>query len=228
MANARKVPEGIEIWRVHLDDEDLRRKLRDVRLSPDETGRAAKFVRERDRERFTVGRLALRQVLSEYARVSPGALEFQYSKAGKPSLKAPSTLLNFNLTHCEDLMVIAVTSMETVGIDTEQVRNDSEHLKIAERFFAPREVEALRSLPSAEQPHAFFLCWTRKEALIKATGSGMSTPLDSFEVSLLPREDARFLSGASGWSLHSFVPMEGFVAAVVAPGTGWNIEHLFL
>jgi 4'-phosphopantetheinyl transferase len=228
MTVARKpVPQDVEVWRISLDDEELRSQLSEIRLSSDESDRAAKFVRERDRGRFEVGRRALRRVLSEYVGCGPAELEFQYAKSGKPSLKDDGTPLQFNLTHCEDLMLVAITSMDAVGIDTERVRNDSDHLKIAERFFASREIQAFRSLPADKQARGFFQCWTRKEAFIKATGAGMSTPLDSFEVSLSPNENAGFLRGGEGWSLRSFEPKEGFVAAVVAPGDDFEIGWIF-
>jgi 4'-phosphopantetheinyl transferase len=102
-----------------------------------------------------------------------------------------------------------------VGIDLEHIRSDLAVAEIAERFFSRREVEMLRTLPTEDQRQAFFRCWTRKEAYIKARGEGLSLPLDQFDVSLAPGEPAAVLgtqrdpSEASRWSLRNLPPAPG-------------------
>jgi 4'-phosphopantetheinyl transferase len=191
-------------------------------LSPDERRRAARFVFERDRRRFIAARARLRQLLGERLGVSPEKVQLAYSSAGKPSL-APGYErdLRFNLSHCEDVAVFAFADGREVGIDVEAVRELEDAGEIAARFFSPAEDEAYRGLPERERPQGFFNCWTRKEAFIKALGSGLSHPLDSFAVSLAPGEPARILRAGGvpgercGWTLQGFVPGPGLVAAVV-------------
>jgi 4'-phosphopantetheinyl transferase len=116
-----------------------------------------------------------------------------------------------------------------VGIDIERIRSDLEVGEIADRFFSRREVAMLQTLPTEEQRQAFFRCWTRKEAYIKARGEGLSLPLDEFDVSLAPGEPAAILgtrpdsSEASRWSLQELAPAPGYVAALAVEGHGWRL-----
>ena len=103
--------------------------------------------------------------------------------------------------------------------------------QVAARFFSTRENAALQALPDSQKLEAFFNCWTRKEAYIKASGDGLSRPLDQFEVSLAPGEAARLLNveGMSGetarWSLETLAPATGYVAALAVEGSGWHLER---
>jgi 4'-phosphopantetheinyl transferase len=116
-----------------------------------------------------------------------------------------------------------------VGIDLERIRFDLAVAEIAERFFSRREVAMLRTLPTELQRQAFFRCWTRKEAYIKARGEGLSLLLDQFDVSLAPGEPAAILgtqrdpSEASRWSLQKLTPAPGYVAALAVEGHGWRL-----
>jgi 4'-phosphopantetheinyl transferase len=120
--------------------------------------------------------------------------------------------------------VVAVAHGLEVGVDLERVRPLADAAAIAERFFAPRETAALLALPEAERERAFFACWTRKEAFIKATGEGLSRPLDEFEVAFRPGEPARVTrvgddpGEAALWSLLGFEPAPGFLGALAARG----------
>jgi 4'-phosphopantetheinyl transferase len=121
----------------------------------------------------------------------------------------------------------AVTRAREVGIDVELIRSDLKIEQIAERFFSHHEIATLRALPTELRQSAFFRCWTRKEAYIKATGKGLSLPLDQFEVSLTPGEPAALLSTqpdpneAQRWSLRELTPAPGYAAALAVEGHGW-------
>lgn len=190
-------------------------------LASDERQRAARFAFDRHRRRYIVARARLRQLLGERLGVSPEKVNLAYSPAGKPSL-APGYErdLRFNLSHCEDVAVYTFADAAEVGIDVEAVRELDDADAVAERCFSPVEYDVYRGLPERERPQGFFNCWTRKEAFIKALGSGLSHPLDSFDVSLAPGEPARILRAGGvpgercGWTLRSFVPGPGFVGAV--------------
>jgi 4'-phosphopantetheinyl transferase len=116
-----------------------------------------------------------------------------------------------------------------VGIDLERIRFDLAVVEIAERFFSRRELAMLRALPTELQREAFYRCWTRKEAYIKARGEGLSLPLDQFDVSLAPGEPAAILgtqhdpSEASRWSLRELTPAPGYFAALAVEGHDWGL-----
>jgi 4'-phosphopantetheinyl transferase len=138
--------------------------------------------------------------------------------------------LRFNLAHCQGLALYAIAWGREVGVDLEYIRENLADQRIAERFFSPAEVETLRSLPEGVQREAFFHCWTRKEAFVKARGEGLSFPLDQFDVSLAPGEPAALLrtlgdpEEAARWSLRELFPGPGFVAAVAAAGHSWRLS----
>jgi 4'-phosphopantetheinyl transferase len=172
-------------------------------LSPVESERAARFHFDRDRRRFIVARASLRQVLSQYTGESPENLQFQYSRFGKPDL-SPGSDVQFNVSHSGELALIAVTARRQVGIDIEQIRPIDCLLAIAERYFLPSELHELQNLAEAERLRAFFRHWTRKEAYIKAIGTGLSTPLD-------------FVAPAQ-WSFANVPVDDGYTAVVAVEG----------
>jgi 4'-phosphopantetheinyl transferase len=193
-------------------------------LSNAEHERARRFVFERDRRRFTVARARLRELLAARLGVRAAAVELEYGPHGKPVLAPPlaASGLCFNLSHAGELAAYAFSVGHEVGIDIEEVSATSHADDIAERFFSRGENKAYRALPETDRPQAFFLCWTRKEAFVKALGWGLGYALDSFDVSLSPAEPARILrvgdvpGEASGWVLFGFDPAPGFAGAVVA------------
>jgi 4'-phosphopantetheinyl transferase len=178
-------------------------------LTPDEMERASRFRFERDRNQYIVCRGTLRELL--------GVGEpFVYGAWGKPYLVGSE--VRFNVSHSDGMGMIAVARGREVGCDIERVDPSFADENIPERFFSAYEVGALRGLPEAEQCSAFFRCWTRKEAFIKACGMGVSFGLDTFDVTVGDR--AELLRGAEGWFLESVVAPEGYVAAVVVEDRG--------
>jgi 4'-phosphopantetheinyl transferase len=193
-------------------------------LSDDELQRAGRFRFQRDRQRYILRRGRLRQLLSQYLGGAPAALVFDQNSFGKPSLRGSE--LRFNISHSHGLALFAVADGIEIGCDIERHDPQFAAEQIPERFFAADEVRTLRALPPARQTDAFFRCWTRKEAYIKARGRGLSIPLDSFEVSLAPDGPAALLRGCDGWTVQSFEPVSGYEAAVVAQGAGWQLNRL--
>jgi 4'-phosphopantetheinyl transferase len=107
----------------------------------------------------------------------------------------------------------------------ENIRPGIEWSGLARRFFSPAEVSSLNALPAELQVDAFFHCWTRKEAYIKALGEGLNVPLDSFDVSLNPREPAALLRGTNGrWSLRTLEPAAEYVGALAVGGRDWSLR----
>ena len=215
----------VHVWRAYLDQDRLTVQTSLAILSPDERERASRFYFQRDREHFVIARGALRIILSRYVNLSPRQIRFAYNRYGKPSLsREASDDLRFNISHAHGIAVYAVTRGREVGIDVEWVRKDFASLEIAERFFSPTEVSMLRALPPNLRTAAFFNCWTRKEAYIKARGEGLSQPLDRFTVSLALGAPALLLSTdddpreASRWSLMELFPQKGYRAALAVEG----------
>ena len=174
-------------------------------LSSDERQRAARFATQGLRERFIAARGQLRELLSSYVGVSPAAIRFDYGAEGRPSLAAPAARVgvHFNLSHSDDVAVYAVSRVKRIGIDVERVKHFPGMQPIAERFFSPAERQQLATMSPDALPLGFYCCWTRKEAYLKAMGSGLAAPLGDFDASVSPR-----------WSLVHFAPDAGYVGAV--------------
>jgi 4'-phosphopantetheinyl transferase len=216
----------IDLWRIGLDDAERAMCARYERiLDEDERERAAKFRVEGARERFIVSHGAMRMILGGYTGAAPEQIVYCEEANRKPALLSPAGEVRFNLTHAEGIALLAVARGLEVGIDVERVRPLRDDLGLAERFFAPEEVADLRSLSDpGEREAAFFRCWTRKEAVLKATGDGLRFPLSAFAVTLLPgepaavRRDARASGVGTVWTLHAFDPAPGYVAALAYTG----------
>lgn len=204
-------------------------------LSNDERARADRFHFERDRDSYTIGRGVLREVIAQYLsldsglEVGPTEIEFSYNKYGRPTLsRLPSSVthllpsFNFNVSHSGQMVLYGFALDRAIGVDIECHRDTINFLEIAKGFFSPTENQTLNSLSTAEEHmHAFYNCWTRKEAYIKAHGMGLSMPLDSFDVTLAPgaaacleatRPDA---AEVQKWMIEDVpIPAEGYTAAI--------------
>ncbi|HEY7308591.1 MAG TPA: 4'-phosphopantetheinyl transferase superfamily protein [Gemmataceae bacterium] len=220
--------DDIHVWRIALELRDATLAQMRETLAEDERQRADRFHFEKDRRHFIAGRGALRAILSRYLGRHAQDVRFAYTNYGKPYL-AEETVLRFNLAHSHGLALLAVTHGREIGVDLELIRDNLEGEQLAERFFSPREVDALRTLAPELRREAFFHCWTRKEAYIKAIGKGLSMALDQFDVSLRPGEPAALLAThhdpkeAWRWSMRSLVPNEGYVGALAVEGDSWRL-----
>jgi 4'-phosphopantetheinyl transferase len=199
-------------------------------LSPDERERADRYRFEPDQRRSIISRGYLRLLLGKILDLPPDALRFEYDDFGKPWLVPAQGLLQFNVSHSGNLILIAIARGRAVGIDVEKIRTDFEMDRVAARFFSANEREKLASISGYDRWEAFFTCWTRKEAYLKAKGVGLSMPLDQFDVSFLPNEEARLLETrperqeAERWRLAPLAIPLGYVAAVAAEGFDWKLE----
>ncbi|HZC46283.1 MAG TPA: 4'-phosphopantetheinyl transferase superfamily protein, partial [Candidatus Acidoferrum sp.] len=217
----------VHVWFARLDRTPARLARMRTVLNPDEAARADRFYLDVHRNRFIAARALLRDLLAGYLAEPPAAIRFEYNEWGKPALAAGfgASDLHFNLSHSQDLAMYAFVLERQVGVDLELIRGDFAGERIAENFFSTAEVQALRGLPLEHQAQAFFNCWTRKEAYVKARGQGLSIDLKSFDVSLIPGAEAKILRGddCGSWSLCSFEPAAGWVAALAMQGTPLQI-----
>ena len=201
-------------------------------LSSDEHERATRFYFERDRHRYIVTHGLLRLLLGRYLNADPRALRFQANDYGKPSLanlsETPS--LSFNLSHSHEMAAFAFTRSADVGVDIEFMRGNIEYDALAKHSFSPGERDSLLALPQREQQAAFYRCWSRKEAYIKARGMGLSIPLDQFDVSLRPEDPATLLQSreegveTTHWTLYDLPPIPGYAAGLAITSGEWHIH----
>jgi len=219
----------VHVWRAWLDVDFLERARLFSCLSEDERLRADRFIFSRDREHFVVARGRLRELLGTYLHRSPQSLEFRIGQHGKLSL--PDRVdLRFNLTHSYGLALFAFAMNRELGIDVEKIRPEFASEGIAERYFSAAEQNELRGLPVELRTNAFFLCWTRKEAYVKAHGGGLQIPLDGFDVSLTPGKPETLRSTDSErWNLRSFEPAPEYIASLIGEGAPeslcfWNAD----
>lgn len=221
----------VHVWRADLHQAPPQVQGFLNSLAADEQARAERFHFERDREHFIVARGVLRAILGCYMNRAPERLSFCYGSHGKPALAGESDgdAIRFSVSHSHGVALYAATRGREVGIDLERIRFDLAVAEIAERFFSRREAAMLRTLPTEAQREAFFRCWTRKEAYVKARGEGLSLPLDQFDLSLAPGEPDEVLgaqrdpSEGSRWSLQELTPAPGYVAALAVEAHGWRL-----
>jgi 4'-phosphopantetheinyl transferase len=226
-------PDEVHVWRAALGQPTERSLKLWPLLSSDEQERASRFRFQQHRNDFVVARGLLRRILSSYLRTEARRLKFTCGPQGKPALAPDAGVakLRFNLSHSHQLVLFALTLGREVGIDLEHIRPEFADLEAAVRFFSPREIAQLTALPANQQTAAFYNCWTRKEAYIKARGGGLSLPLDQFDVSLAPGEPARLLGvlndarEAARWTLMDLQPAPGYAAALAVEGQGWRLRR---
>ena len=222
----------VHLWRVDLETIGADELRWQQVLSSDELARAASFHFSPDRQCFVATRAWLRTILASYLSTDPHSLSFSYSKKEKPSLGPVfgSSDITFNVSHSGGIALLGFTRGREIGVDIERLRPDSDLEAISRRFFSAREQSQLAALPTEEKVDAFFRCWTRKEAYIKATGDGLSLPLDQFDVSVEPGTSSALLATrpdhleAGRWLLREVISGSGFIAALCVRGQDWKLH----
>ncbi len=230
--NLNLEPDEVHVWRASLNVANSTVEDLLTTLCAAEKQRAERFHFHKDRKHFIVARGLLRIILGRYLDREPSGLSFCYNEYGKPELHSPDgkQLIHFNISHSHELALIAVTQNCDVGVDLEYVRTDFPCEEIAQSCFSPREIAVLHQLPATLKSLVFFTGWTRKEAYVKATGKGLSLPLNQLDVSLLPGEPAKLLNAqwdaqeAERWSLRELIPGSGYVAALATAAGNWQIK----
>jgi len=221
-------PGQVDVWRVRLDFPlKVLDRLQET-LSEEEKERAARFHFAADRDHFIASHGCLRGVLARYLHCEPQQFRFSTNSHGKPAVNGQN--VEFNLSHSGDFALIVIAQEGKVGVDVERIRSGISSHVIAQQYFSAFEFEELQSLPLEQRETAFFTCWTRKEAYIKAQGQGLSLPLESFDVSLIPNEPATLRATrpnpeeAARWTLFALDVDPCYQAAVAAEGKDLQIR----
>jgi len=234
IASVLVLPENeVQLWRLDLGALSTGEDRWLLMLSSDEQARAARFIPRHARQHFVVTRGMLRMVLAAYLATDPGKLTFQNSIRNKPSLGPPhaESGIRFNVAHSGEVALLAFARNREVGVDVEKVRGDLEVDAIARRFFSPHEQKQLTAVASHDRVEAFFRCWTRKEAYVKAKGEGLGLPLDQFDVSMAAGSNNALLatrpdgSEAARWSLRDVGVGPGYAGALCVAGHDFQIHN---
>lgn len=222
---------AVDLWLIDLDDAP---SSITGTLNEEERDRARRFLFARDSRRFAAARSYLRHILGACLARSPTEIAFEFGPWGKPALKGSNaSRLAFNLAHSGGHMLIALAQMESLGVDLEVMRPIDDWREVATSAFTPGEARAVLTSPEATRMDAFYACWTRKEAVIKLWGEGLSADLQSFEVSTNPDMPARILSMARPGTPADSVTLWGFKvlpqswAALAAPASDGSVELRF-
>jgi 4'-phosphopantetheinyl transferase len=198
----------VHVWRARLDETDT--AALGTLLSPTEWIRAQRFHFQSDRQHFIAGRGLLRTILGRYLDQAPQELRFTQGPHGKPELDGVGSSLRFNLSHSDDLMLLAVTHARAVGVDLELMREDVPFQTLADYYFEPEDAWHLRLLPPAQRAWKFYDLWTRTEARLKADGAGLGRGLKILE--------------PDRWSLLKLTPADGYAAALAVEGGDFQVE----
>ncbi len=223
----------IHVWQASLSVDGAVLHMLQKTLTEEEVTQAKQFYFEKDQQHFTIARGVLRTLLAQYVHTDPSLLRFDYNAYGKPSLGHPfnESRLHFNVSHSHEIALYAFTYARQIGVDVEYMRSDIEYDQLAKYSFSAHEQAVLYTLPKALKQQAFFNCWTRKEAYIKAKGKGLSIPLDLFDVSLEPGEPARLLASRETdqeticWSLQELLPSFGYAGALAVEGCSCPMSY---
>jgi 4'-phosphopantetheinyl transferase len=203
-------PSALPLWKLLCDDEQAR---------------ALRFVRARDRRRFVVCRGSLRLILGQLLDVPAERITFRAGMGGKPEMGGSydfqsKSALRFNVTHSDELALIALTLGRELGVDLERLRSISEADRIVESYFTPTELAQYRATDQSERAAAFLRGWTRKEAILKAKGVGLAGLATGYETMFgaTPLRGqftpASPLAVIQEWSLWEATPCVGYVAAL--------------
>ena len=202
-------------------------------LSESELRKADRLRITKQKQQYLIAQAFLRCLLSNYIHEEPNEIELVQDKFGKPylNIKNNQNRVNFNLSHSYDLIAVAICYNSNIGIDVEKVRSGRNFLGIARRFFSSDEFKALHTLPPEKRQEAFYRCWTRKEAYLKAIGKGIRLPINNFTVSVLPDLPASLLKmdnaqgEASMWNLIDIETLPDYKASVAIKGCNPTITQ---
>lgn len=221
----------VDVWCLELSAAQFATDLLKELLAESELARAKRFHFTTDRRNFVIRRAVLRLLLGRYLNIPPSRITYVTDKFGKPALdQSHKSDVKFNLSASGEIALLAFARTRSIGVDIERVRMELDIEPIARRFFSPNEQAVLSSLVPEARRLGFYNCWTRKEAVLKALGQGLSLALDSFDVNLAMGEPARILAarGEAQPALHLQLKeldlIAGYCAALAYEGVGCQVN----
>lgn len=222
----------VHIWRMFINIVNFQKLSLLETLSDDELTRAEQFRFEKDQKRFIIARGVLRIILGHYLRKKPYELHFNYTSHGKPVLATDNgcDTISFNLSHSDEITLYAVTRKRKIGIDIEHIKDNFDVRQVAQRFFSPGEISSLDKIHKHKQSELFFQYWTRKEAFIKATGEGVSFPMEQCDTTLLSGDVLSPITLVDNngedccWYGQDLFPGHGYVAAIAVEGDDYDLS----
>lgn len=228
----------IDIWRTSLDISTVKVKGYYELLDSEEKTRVNNYKSSKRSNEFIITRGVLRKTIADLFKVPPSSFQFKYTDKDKPFLKTDilGVPLSFNISHSSDHALIAMGFERKLGVDIERIRNNVDFKKLARRFFSKQESEALENYPDTSIPSAFFSCWSRKEAFVKALGDGISFGLSEFTVSIHPEQSEIKLEthydplATDDWCINNIPAGNEYAAAICSNRPNyeirlWQVEH---
>jgi len=225
----------LHIWIADSAADDFAPVSLEGTLNSTELARANRFRFQKHRDQFVFSQGVLRNILSQYLQMPPRHIRFESNDFGKPFLANPLPSfrrLEFNMSHSETLVLVGVTMERLVGVDTEFVRRIDGIDSVSANYFTASECDLIRSVPANQKDHVFYVCWTRKEAFIKAVGKGLSIPLRSFDTSMAIGAPGRFIETSDDcphvekWWLSDLQISREYVAAFAIEGNAPAVKFV--
>lgn len=224
----------VHLWKFTLPQSvDVMKKF-ESSLSIDELVRVEKFHFKPQKDQFIAARGGLRSLLADYLHQNPADIFFRYGEYGKPYIE--NTDLNFSLSHSGNHIVYAFTRGAAIGVDIEEIKNDIDFFSIGKLIFSEVEYAQFLTVSEPEKALAFYRGWTRKEAYLKAIGTGVYFPLTEVEVSFLSHEKPELLkikdnfNKKEQWQLEEIISNKHYVLTVAVSTIGnqffsWDLER---
>ncbi len=222
----------VDVWRISTALEAGQIAALDSVLSPQQRARAQRMRVAEKRKQYIIAQGLTRVLLGKLLAADPAALEFDRGPKGKPYLGGEfgDSGVQFNMTHTSHMALIAITLSREVGIDVERIRDNLQWEKLARRYFSPLEYSGYCRLPESERLRSFFVCWTRKEAVLKAIGTGLGGGLASFDITVDPDAAPALVANRwqgrfhGHWTLHPLHPGADYVATLVAERDDFEVR----
>lgn len=224
---------SIHLWIINTDGSNIPLDYYKSILSKQEQERADRFHHSEQIRRYIIAHARLREILGSYLRINPNAINYSSNSHDKPFLvvKPGQQDVQFNLSHSHEIAIIAIAQFRPVGVDVEWLKPLPDYMNIARKYFSPGEVAALTKLKSKQSEQAFIQLWAGKEALIKARGVGLSTPLNQLCLENLLRQSVivsmedEETGEEKSWQVYKIHLNKDYVGAIATEAKDLEIQY---
>lgn len=227
-------PERVDVYRLRLDLPESDIATRKQWLSAEEKARAEKYLSAIKAREFIITRSSLKKILATTLAEDPANIIIAHASAGKPYLVCADrhTCIRFSVSHSYNMALIAITQDHAVGVDVEKIRSNIDYETLSRRFFSSAEFELLQQCNATTRLRAFFAVWTRKEAIVKATGKGIALGLKQFDVSVDPDQPGRVLAtrweqaDMPDWTLLNLETTSNYIASLAVSSSNVHVRYM--